>query len=78
LDAIEKGYLSSSWADKLYRKLPATEQRERIAALIARKDRERSRCRLVVEILRRHCETQTADLHRLRQDLETALSSASV
>jgi hypothetical protein len=73
LRAIENGYISPSTADKFYRGLPAAEQRERIGALIERKDRERSRCRLAVEILRRHCETQTADLHRLRQDLETAL-----
>jgi hypothetical protein len=59
--------------DKFYRGLPAAEQRERIAAVTARKDRERSRCRLVVEILRRHCETHTADLHQLRRDLEEAL-----
>jgi hypothetical protein len=63
--------------DKFYRGLPAAEQRERIGALIERKDREKARCRLIVEILRRHCETQTADLHRLRHDLEIALSSAS-
>jgi hypothetical protein len=77
LRAIEKGYISPSTVDKFYRGLPHKEQREKIAAVIERKDRERSRCRLVVEILRRHCETQTADLHQLRHDLETALCSAS-
>jgi hypothetical protein len=76
LSAIEQGYLSPSWADKLYRNLPAAEQRERITALVARKDRERSRCKLVVEILRRHTTAGTADLHLLRRDLTSALSSA--
>jgi hypothetical protein len=75
LAAIENGYLSPSWGDKLYRKLPAAEQRTRIVAVVERKDRERSRCRLAVEILRRHCEIQTTDLHQLRADLVSALSS---
>jgi hypothetical protein len=77
LRAIENGYISPSTVDKFYRGLPAAEQRERIAALIARKDRERSRCRLAVEILRRHCEMQTTNLHELRADLVSALSSGS-
>ena len=77
LKAIETGYISPSTVDKFYRQLPAEEQREKIATLIARKDRERSRCRLVVEILGRHRETQTADLHQLRADLKDALSSES-
>ena len=76
LTAIEQGYLSPSWADKLYRKLPADEQRERITALLTRKDRERVRCRVVVEILRRPVEAGATDLHLLRQDLTSALSSA--
>jgi len=75
LDAISKGYLSPSTVDKFYRQLPPQEQRKKIGAVIARKDREKSRCRLVVEILGRHCETpQTADLHQLRRDLANALS----
>jgi hypothetical protein len=75
LQAIESGYLSPSWADKLYRNLPAAEQRARITALVARKDRERSRCQLVVEILRRHTTAGATDLHLLRRDLTTALAA---
>jgi hypothetical protein len=74
LDAVENGYISPSTVDKFYRTLPAVEQREKISALVARKDRERARCQLVVEILRRHVETGSTDLHLLRRDLTTALS----
>src|SRR5262245_60715810 len=72
LDAVELGDLSPSWADKLYRKLPAAEQREKIAKIVAR----RERCRTVVEVLRRHVEAGSSDLHDLRADLAAALSSA--
>ena len=70
------GYISPSTVDKFYRTLPAAEQREKISALVARKDRERSRCQLVVKILGHHIESGEADLHQLRQDLTTALSAA--
>ena len=76
LDAVSNGYISPSTVDKFYRTLPAAEQREKISVLVARKDRERSRCKLVVEILRRHVETGSTDLHLLRRDLTAALSSA--
>jgi hypothetical protein len=71
LAAVEAGYLSPSWADKLYRKLPAEEQRARIAEIMAR----RERCRLAVEILKRHIDAGTADLHALQRDLASALST---
>jgi hypothetical protein len=74
LDAIERGYLSPSWADKLYRKLPAEEQRQKIAAVVERKNRERLRCCLVMGILKAHMESGTNDLHQLRADLASALS----
>src|SRR6516165_6002187 len=74
LQAIESGYLSPSWADKLYRNLPAAEQRARITALVARKDRERSSRQLVVEILHRHAASGMADLHLLRRDITAAPS----
>jgi len=74
LSAIEQGYLSPSWADKLYRNLPADEQRARITALVARKDRERSSRQLVVEILHRHAASGMADLHLLRRDITAAPS----
>jgi hypothetical protein len=76
LDAVSRGYISPSTVDKFYRSLPAAEQREKISALVTRKDRERSRCQLVVEILRRHIESGEGNLHRLRQDLVAALSSS--
>jgi hypothetical protein len=73
LDAVSRGYISPSTVDKFYRRLPAEEQRARIAEVIAQKDREVSRCRLAVEVLQRHSETQTADLHQLQADLAGAL-----
>ena len=75
LDAVSRGYISPSTVDKFYRSLPAAEQREKISAFLTRKDRERSRCKLVVEILHRHTTAGTADLHLLRRDLTAALSS---
>ena len=69
LDAVARGYLSSSSADKVYRYLTPEEQRERIGRLRERKDRDRSRCRLVVEILKAHLRTGAKDLHDLRRDL---------
>jgi hypothetical protein len=75
--ALERrgGALGVSWgkpssADKFYRGLPAQEQRERVQRKIERKDKDRTRCRLVVEILRAHVETGAKDLHDLRRDPE--------
>lgn len=73
MEAIEQGYLSPSSADKVYRYLTPEEQRERIGRLRERKDRDRSRCRLVVEILRAHLDSGTRDLHDLKRDLLKAL-----
>jgi hypothetical protein len=73
--AVEQGYISPSTVDKFYRGLSDDEQREKISALIARKDRDRSRCKLVVEVLKSHVTAGTADLHLLRRDLTTALSA---
>ena len=68
LDAVSRGYISPSTVDKFYRSLPAAEQREKISALVTRKDRERSRCKLVVEILGRHIESGETDLRQLRRE----------
>ena len=69
VEAVGRGYLSPSSADKIWRSLPEREQHERIKRLIERKDRDRSRCRLVVEILRAHLDSGTRDLHDLKRDL---------
>jgi hypothetical protein len=74
LAAIEGGYLSRSSADKVYRYLPQDEQRERIARLIERKDRDRTRCRAVVKILKAHVQSGTKDLHGLRKELAASLT----
>jgi hypothetical protein len=74
LAAIEAGYISPSTVDKFFRQLSPGEQRERIATWIERKDRQRSRCRTAVEVLKRHCISGKNDLHALRADLESALS----
>ena len=75
LDAVSRGYISPSTVDKFYRGLPAEEQRKKIAVVVKQRDRERARCRLVVEILKGHVEAGASDLHQLQRDLANALSS---
>ena len=77
LDAVARGYLSPSSADKFYRGLPADEQRERVQRKIEGKDRDRTRCRVVVEILRAHLASGAKDLHGLRRDLRRAISETA-
>jgi hypothetical protein len=77
LEAIGRGYLSASTVDKFWRDLSADEQQERLTQLIERKDRDRLRCRVVVEILRAHLASGAKDLHGLRRDLRRAISETA-
>lgn len=73
--AIAQGYISASSVDKFWRELSAGEQRARIAALRAGKDRERMRCRAVVAVLRAQLESGARDLHDLRRELLRVLGN---
>jgi hypothetical protein len=75
IEAIGRGYLSSSSADKVYRYLRPEEQRARVKRLVESKESLRERCRIVVEILRRHLEGGVRDLHDLGRDLKVALGA---
>ena len=73
--AIAEGYISPSTADKFWRGLSAQEQRERIAGLRNRKDRERLRCRAAVAVLRAQLESGARDLADLRRELLRVLGN---
>jgi hypothetical protein len=72
-DALASGVLSARKADSLLY-LPESEQEQELAQIRRAKTRMTLRAQLAVTTIRRHLDSGSRDLHKLRRDLHKALA----